>query len=157
MLCCAAIGSLRHVLYNETLHQPNLFSLECRRLRAVFIMAFKVFKGVINLCPPDLFILPPRSGFRKYTDRKIQGPSHLTRRSGEFSVRLLIYRTTFSAFTVICTNSSVAFFLKFLRNICSPLLNRLCKIPFSTNSPWHRVYMVVFAGLGPTFTMNKSK
>ncbi len=46
---------LRHVPYEDGLRQINLFSLDRRRLPADHVLAFKIFKGVIDLSPSDFF------------------------------------------------------------------------------------------------------
>ncbi len=79
----------RHGPHEERLHQLNLFSLERRRLRADVILAFKIFKGEVNLNPSEVFLRPSRAGLRGHTYRLLQGPSHLRRRSGAFSVRIV--------------------------------------------------------------------
>ncbi len=43
---------LRHVPYEEGLHQLIVYSLERRRFRADLILAFKIFKGEVDLLPP---------------------------------------------------------------------------------------------------------
>ncbi len=46
------VRGLRHVPYEERLRQLNHFSLERRRLRADFILAFKILNGEVDLNPP---------------------------------------------------------------------------------------------------------
>ncbi len=43
----------------ERLHQLNLFLLERRRLRADLIVAFKIYKGEVDLNPSEFFLCPP--------------------------------------------------------------------------------------------------
>ncbi len=86
------VRALRHVPYEERLRQHNLFSLERRRLRANLILAFKIFKGEINLNPSDFIRHPPRAGLRGHTYRLLQRPSRLRRRNSAFSVRVVKYR-----------------------------------------------------------------
>ncbi len=74
-LASRLVRGLRHVPYEERLRQLNLFSLECRRLRADLILAFKIFKGLIDLNPSEFFRRPPRAGLRGHTYRLLQGPS----------------------------------------------------------------------------------
>ncbi len=112
-----------HVPYGERLRLLNLFSLERRRLRADLILAFKVFKGYVDLSPSVFFLHPPRAGLRGHTYRLLQGPSRLRCRSGAFSVRVVKYWNRSSAPLVLV--SSVCF-----RNLscstcvifCSPTL-----------------------------------
>ncbi len=73
-LATRLVGGLRHVPYEERLRQLNLFSLERRRLRADLILAFKIFKGEVDLNPSDFFLRPPRAGLRGHTYRLLQGP-----------------------------------------------------------------------------------
>ncbi len=72
---------LCHVPYEERLRQLNLFSLERRRIGTDLILAFK---GEVDLNLSDFLI-------RGHTYLLLQGPSHLRRRSGAFSVRVLKY------------------------------------------------------------------
>ncbi len=85
------VRGLRQVPYGARLRQLNLFSLERRRLRTDLILAFKIFKGEVDLNLTDFFLRPPRAGLRGHTHRLLQGPSRLRRRSGAFSVRVVKY------------------------------------------------------------------
>ncbi len=73
-LATRLVRGLRHVPYEERLLQLNLFLLERRRLRADLILAFKIFKGEVDLNPSEFF-LPPRASLRGHTYRLLQGPN----------------------------------------------------------------------------------
>ncbi len=90
-LATRLLRGLLHVPYEERLHQLNLFSLERRHLRADPILAFKFFKGEVDLNPSVFFLFPPRAGLQGHTNQLLQGPSRLRRRSGAFSVRIMKY------------------------------------------------------------------
>ncbi len=89
------------------LRQLNLFSLECRRIRADLILAFKIFKGEVDLYPSEFFLCPLRAGLRGHTYRLLQGPSRLRRRSGAFSVRVVKYWNRFPAHLVLSPSVSI--------------------------------------------------
>ncbi len=98
---------LRPVPYEERLRQLNLFPLERRRLRADLILAFKIFKGEVDLNPSEFFLRPPRAGLRGHAYRLLQGPSRLRRRSGAFSVRVVKYWNRFPAHLVLAPSASI--------------------------------------------------
>ncbi len=85
-LAACLVRCLRHVSYEERLHQFNSFSLERRRLRADLILAVKIFKEV-DINPSYFFLHPLLAGLRGYTRRLLQVPSRPRRKSGAFSVR----------------------------------------------------------------------
>ncbi len=91
----------------EKLHQLNIFSLERRRLRADLILAFNIFKGEVELNQSDFFLRPPPAGLRGHTYRLLQGPSHLRRRSGAFSVRIVKFRNRLPAPLVLSPSVSI--------------------------------------------------
>ncbi len=86
-LAARLVRGLRHVPYEERLRQLYLFSLERRRLRADLFLAFKIFKGEVDLSPSDFFLRPAQTGLRGHTYRLLQEPNRLRRRSGAFSAR----------------------------------------------------------------------
>ncbi len=98
---------LRHVPYEERLRQLNLFSLERRRLRADLILAFKIFKGEVDLNSSEFFIRPPRAGLRGHIYRLLQEPSRLRRRSSAFSVRVVKYWNRRPAHLVLAPSVSI--------------------------------------------------
>ncbi len=61
-LATRLVRGLCHVPHEERLCQLNLFSLERRRLRADLILAFKIFKGEVELNRFEFFLRPPRAG-----------------------------------------------------------------------------------------------
>ncbi len=97
-----------HVPYEERLRQLNLFSLERRRLRADLILAFKIFKGEVDLNPSAFFLRPPRAGLRGHAYRLLQGPSRLRRKSGAFSVRVVKYWNRLPAHLVLAPSVSIS-------------------------------------------------
>ncbi len=106
-LATRLVRGLRHVPYEERLRQLNLFSLERTRLRAALILAFKIFKGEVDLNPSEFILRPPRAGLRGHTYRLLQGPSRLRRRSGAFSVQVVKYWNRLPAHLVLAPSVSV--------------------------------------------------
>ncbi len=66
-LATRLVSSLCHVPYEERFRQLNIFSLEPRCLRTDLILAFKIFKGEVDLNPPDFSLRPCRAGLRGHT------------------------------------------------------------------------------------------
>ncbi len=95
------------MLYEGGLRQLNLFSLERRRLRADPTLAFKIFKGEVDLNQSEFFLRPPRPGLRGHTYRFLQGPSRLRHRSGAFSVRVVKYWSGLPAPLVLSPSVSI--------------------------------------------------
>ncbi len=106
-LATRLVRGLRHVPYEERLRQLNLFSQERRRLRADLILAFKIFKGEVDLNPSEFFLRPPRAGLRGHTYRLLQRPSRLRRRSGAFSVRIVKFWNRLPAHLVLAPSVSI--------------------------------------------------
>ncbi len=65
-LATRLVRGLRHMPYVKRLRQFN-FSLERRRLRADLILAFKIFKGEVDLNPSDFFHRPPPAGLLRHS------------------------------------------------------------------------------------------
>ncbi len=105
-LATPLVRGLSHVPYEERLRQLNLFSLERRRLRADLILAFKIFKGEVDLNLSEFFLRPPRASLRGHTHRLLQGPSRLRRRSGAFSVRKVKFWNRLPAHLVLAPSVS---------------------------------------------------
>ncbi len=106
-LATRSVRGLRHEPHEERLRQLNLFSLESRRLRADLILAFKIFKGGVDLNPSEFFLRPPRTGLRGHTYRLLQGPSRLRRRSGAFSAHVVKYWNRLPAHLVLAPSVSI--------------------------------------------------
>ncbi len=100
-LATRLVRALRQVPYEERLRQLNLFSLERRRLWADLMLAFKMFKGEVDLNPSEFFLRPPRAGLRGHINRLLQGPNRLRRRSGAFTVRVVKYWNRLPAHLVL--------------------------------------------------------
>ncbi len=101
------VRGLRHVPYEDMLRQLNLFSVERRRLRADLMLAFKIFKGEVDLNPSEFCLRPPRVGVLGHTYRLLQGPSRLRRRSGAFSVRVVKYWNRLPVHLVLAPSVSI--------------------------------------------------
>ncbi len=118
------------------------------RLRADLILAS--FKCVIDLSPSDFFLRSPRGRQRGHAYGMLQGPSHLRRRNGAFSVHGVKYWNksqeplVMSPTCAQClslqnswTVNGPKFFPMHLCNFCSPsptsFLLRLFMFPLSTN------------------------
>lgn len=50
------IEGFKELTYEELLQKTNLMSLETRRLRADLIQVFRIFKGLDDIKPEELFI-----------------------------------------------------------------------------------------------------
>ncbi len=107
--------------YEERLREPNLFSLERRRLRADFVLPFKIFIGQVDLNPSKFVLRPPRAGPRGRTFRLLQGPGRLLRRRGAFSVRVVKCWNGLPAPLVLPLSVSISTKQQ-LCNFCSPSL-----------------------------------
>ncbi len=106
-LATRLVRGLRHVPYEERLRQLNLFSPERRHFRADLILAFKIFKGEVDLSPSEFFLHPPRAGLRGHTYRLLQGPSRLRRSSGAFFVRIVKFWNRLPAHLVLSPSVSI--------------------------------------------------
>ncbi len=93
--------------YEERLFQLNLFSLKRRCLRADLILAFKIFKGEVDLNPSVVFLRPPPAGLRRHTYRLIQGASRLRRRSGAFFVWIVKFWNKLPSHLVLSPSVSI--------------------------------------------------
>ncbi len=109
-LATRLVRGLHHLPYEERLRLLNLFSLERRRLRNDLILAFKIFKGEVDVNPSEFFHRPPRAGLRGHTYRLLQGPNRLRRRSGAISVRIVKSWHTLPTHLVLAP--SVSYFKK---------------------------------------------
>ncbi len=98
---------LRHVPYGERLRHLNLVLLERRCLRADLILAFKMFKGEVDLNPSEVILRPPRVGLRGHTYRLMHDPSLLRRRSGAFSDLIVKFWNWFPSHRVLLPSVSV--------------------------------------------------
>ncbi len=78
--------------------------MERRRLRADLILAFKIFKGEVDLNPSEFFLHPPPAGLRGHIYRLLQS---LRRRSGAFSVRIVKYWNRLRAHLVLAPSCSI--------------------------------------------------
>ncbi len=106
-LATRLVRGLRHVPYEERLHQLNFFLLERKRLQADLILAFKTFKGEVDLNLSECFLQPPRAGLRGHTYRLLQGPSRRRRRSSAFSVWIVKYWNRLPAHQVLAPSVSI--------------------------------------------------
>ncbi len=86
--------------------QLNLFSLARRRLRADLNLAFKIFKGEVDLNPPEFFPRLPRADLRGHAYQLLQGSSRLRSRRSAFSVRFMKYWNRLSAHLVLSPSVS---------------------------------------------------
>ncbi len=86
-LATRLVSGHHQVLHEERFRQLNLLSLERKHLRADLILAFRIFKGEADLNSSDFSSAHPTG----YTYRVLQGPNHLRRSSGAFSVRVVKY------------------------------------------------------------------
>ncbi len=113
---------LRFAVFRDACIYKTQLLTERRRLRADLILAFKIFKGEVDLNPSEFFLRLPRVGLRGHTYRLLQGPSRLRRRSGAFSVRVVKYWNRIPAHLV--SAPSVSIFKKTVRP--SLVRNRPC-------------------------------
>ncbi len=55
---------MRHLPYEERLQRLGLLSLQRRRLQDDLIIAYKIFKGLLDIDPNMLFLPPALRGLR---------------------------------------------------------------------------------------------
>ncbi len=106
-LATRLVTGLLHVPYEERLRQLNLFSLERRRPVGALILAFKIFKGEVDLNPSEFFLRSPGAGLRGHTYRLLQWLSRLRRGSGAYSVRIVKYGNRLPAYLVFAPCVSI--------------------------------------------------
>ncbi len=106
-LATRLVRGRRHVPYEERLRQLNLFSLERRHLWADLILAFKIFKGEVNLNPSEYVLRLPRAGLRGHTYRLLQGSSRLRRISGASPDRVVKYWNSLPAHLALSPSVSI--------------------------------------------------
>ncbi len=98
-------------------HRPYEERLQWRRLRVDLIMAFKIFKGLLDIDPPA------RRGLRGHPFKVLQGASRLRRRGSAFSVRIVKYWNKFPASVI--TAPSVNVFRKRLEKVWTEVFSHL--------------------------------
>ncbi len=82
-LATRLVTGMRHLLYEKRLQR--------RRLRVELIVAFKTFKGLLDI-GANLFFLPPaRRSLRGHPFKVLQGASDQRRRGSAFSVTVVKY------------------------------------------------------------------
>ncbi len=117
------VTGMRQLSYEEMLQRLGLHSLQRGRLRADLIIAFKIFKGILDI-DPNLFFLPPaRRGLRGHPFKVLQGKSRLRRRGWGFSVRVAKYWNKLQA--TVVTAPSVNIFKKRLEEVWTEVFPHL--------------------------------
>ncbi|MGL5706676.1 MAG: reverse transcriptase domain-containing protein, partial [Aeromonas sp.] len=89
-LATRMIQGLAGKSYQDRLIHLDLFSLSRRRLRGDLIEAFKIVRGLSEVCS-DMFVGPPRSGTRGHSLKLFKPRSRLLLRSKFFSHRVISY------------------------------------------------------------------